>query len=268
MAFDCLRKPPELCRRVARNSLSSRALTRAPASSLWTMATTSFTRGVSTAACDPGQRGIERRARSTARCTMRPPTTPDACRSPRVDRRPVPRSTHLAPAGHRGGRRARRPRCRAATASSTRGIAALRPAMGAIFIADPDRPRAPARRIGTALDEASSARLAAEVADPAHPFARRGRRPGRRPSIARRRRPTARRSSGRTCRSSCRAEASTCRSGRSASAGRRRTCSTTTERETLDALAALAAVAVDRAGWPRPPPSAPNGSSGWPTPTR
>src|SRR6476620_9453297 len=47
VAFDCLRNPPELWRRVARNSLSRRALTRAPASSLWTMATTSFTRGVS-----------------------------------------------------------------------------------------------------------------------------------------------------------------------------------------------------------------------------
>src|SRR5512141_891599 len=47
VAFDCLRNPPELLRRVARNSLSRRALTRAPASSLWMMATMSFTRGVS-----------------------------------------------------------------------------------------------------------------------------------------------------------------------------------------------------------------------------
>ena len=43
VVFDCFRNPPELASRVARNSRSSRASTRAPASSWWTIATTSFT---------------------------------------------------------------------------------------------------------------------------------------------------------------------------------------------------------------------------------
>src|SRR5450755_4632276 len=42
VALDCLRKPPDECSRVARYSFSSRASTRAPASSLWTTATISF----------------------------------------------------------------------------------------------------------------------------------------------------------------------------------------------------------------------------------
>ena len=45
VAFDCLRNPPDEWRRVARKSRSSSASTRTPASSLWTMATTSFTVG-------------------------------------------------------------------------------------------------------------------------------------------------------------------------------------------------------------------------------
>ncbi|HEX6869266.1 MAG TPA: GGDEF domain-containing protein [Candidatus Limnocylindrales bacterium] len=46
---------------------------------------------------------------------------------------------------------------------------ALGPSMGAIFVQDPDRPGIHlAAAIG--MDEASSARLAADVADPAHPF--------------------------------------------------------------------------------------------------
>src|SRR5437764_2715597 len=42
VAWDCLRKPPWECRRVTRKSLSVSASTRAPASSGWTIATTSF----------------------------------------------------------------------------------------------------------------------------------------------------------------------------------------------------------------------------------
>jgi len=50
------------------------------------------------------------------------------------------------------------------------GAVALRPAMGAVFISDPDRP---GLQLAAAhgLDELSTARLAGEVADPAHPFA-------------------------------------------------------------------------------------------------
>jgi hypothetical protein len=44
VAFDCLRNPPDEWSRVALYSFSRRASTRAPASSLWTIATTSFTR--------------------------------------------------------------------------------------------------------------------------------------------------------------------------------------------------------------------------------
>lgn len=48
-------------------------------------------------------------------------------------------------------------------------VAALRPAMGAIFISDPDRPGL--QLVATnGMDDLSTARLAGEVADPAHPF--------------------------------------------------------------------------------------------------
>src|SRR6187200_1591615 len=43
VALDCLRNPPDEWRRVARKSRSRSASTSTPASSLWTMATTSFT---------------------------------------------------------------------------------------------------------------------------------------------------------------------------------------------------------------------------------
>ena len=47
---------------------------------------------------------------------------------------------------------------------------ALRPAMGAIFISDPDRPGL--QLVATNdMDDISTARLAGEVSDPAHPFA-------------------------------------------------------------------------------------------------
>src|SRR5205807_3660195 len=42
VAWDCFRKPPCECSRVTRKSLSVSASTRAPASSGWTIATTSF----------------------------------------------------------------------------------------------------------------------------------------------------------------------------------------------------------------------------------
>src|SRR5438445_4355328 len=44
VALPCLRNPPEDCRRVVRNSFSRSASTRLPASSLCTMAVTSFIR--------------------------------------------------------------------------------------------------------------------------------------------------------------------------------------------------------------------------------
>jgi diguanylate cyclase (GGDEF)-like protein len=49
------------------------------------------------------------------------------------------------------------------------GMTALRPVMGAVFISDPDRPGLQLAA-STGLDELSTARLAGEVADPAHPF--------------------------------------------------------------------------------------------------
>jgi diguanylate cyclase (GGDEF)-like protein len=49
------------------------------------------------------------------------------------------------------------------------GAAALRPVMGAIFISDPDRPGL--QLVAThGMDDLATARLAGEVADPAHPF--------------------------------------------------------------------------------------------------
>src|SRR5688572_5877667 len=45
VALPCFRKPPDELKRVARYSFSSRASTRVAASSLWTMAVTSFTAG-------------------------------------------------------------------------------------------------------------------------------------------------------------------------------------------------------------------------------
>ncbi len=108
VAFDCLRNPPELCSRVARNSLSSRASTRAPASSLWTMATTSFTRGVSTphgtvvnVCVQPG------RGSGGVRCD---PDLIHAAGVPRAHRRTDHRSTRFAGRRARGGRRCRQPR--------------------------------------------------------------------------------------------------------------------------------------------------------------
>jgi len=49
------------------------------------------------------------------------------------------------------------------------GVAAVRPAMGAIFISDPDRPGL--QLVAShGMDDGAIARLAGEVADPAHPF--------------------------------------------------------------------------------------------------
>ena len=65
VALDCFRKPPELCRRVARNSRSRRASTSTPASSLWTIATISFiARSMHVATCVEGRFGAVYDARS------------------------------------------------------------------------------------------------------------------------------------------------------------------------------------------------------------
>jgi diguanylate cyclase (GGDEF)-like protein len=49
-------------------------------------------------------------------------------------------------------------------------VAALRPVMGAIFVSDPDRPGLQII-VSHGMDEAAIDRLSGEVADPAHPFA-------------------------------------------------------------------------------------------------
>ena len=125
------------------------------------------------------------------------------------------------------------------------GMAALRPVMGAIFISDPDRPGlqlAASHGHGRAVDRASS--------PPRSPT-----RPTRstwppipvsRPSIARRRWPTAPRSSAPTCRSSSRAAASTSPLGSIGFGWPGPRVLDAAERETLTALAGLAAVAIDR----------------------
>ena len=121
VAFDCLRNPPELWRRVARNSLSSRALTRAPASSLWTMATTSFTRGVSmprATAVNVRSATLGRPDRAVYDARPDDPAS-HACRSPTVSTdgsTSDPRASLVR--RHRGGRDRRRPRDGPGPASS------------------------------------------------------------------------------------------------------------------------------------------------------
>ena len=64
-----------------------------------------------------------------------------------------------------------RPTSTRALAGCSRSPAdAVGPAMGAILIADPDR-AGPRARGSVGMDADADARLAAEVADPAHPFA-------------------------------------------------------------------------------------------------
>ena len=219
MAFDCLRNPPELCSRVARNSLSSRALTRAPASSLWTMATTSFTRGVSTPRATGGQRGSAVSA-GHAGVYDAASDDPDACRSPLC--RPTTSPAIPAPPSPVPSRRSpdAATSTPSSTASSRRRATALRPVMGAIFISDPDRPGlqlVAAHGMDDAVDRAAGGR--SRRSGPS--VQRRRDMPGPRRSTARRRCRTGRPSSAPTCRSSSRVAASTSRSGRSASAGRR-----------------------------------------------
>ena len=146
-------------------------------------------------------------------------------------------------------------------------VAGLAPAMGAIFVSDPDRPGL--QLVAShGMDADADARLSAAVEDPADPFTRPPSRGSRR-STARRPRPTARASSVPTSRWS------------SGSGGVDTVLGSIGLR-----LAGAARARPDRAGdadrrwprwprwpstgraWPRRPPSAPNGSSGWPTPTR
>ena len=77
VAFDCLRNPPELCSRVARNSLSSRASTRAPASSVWTIGDDELHRAEYPWRSPPvnGSPATATVEARFARCTMRPPTS-------------------------------------------------------------------------------------------------------------------------------------------------------------------------------------------------
>ena len=126
VAFDCLRNPPEEWSRVARNSFSRRASTSAPASSLWTIATTSFIARSIDGATDPGQRFVDGRragrlvydARPRAcqgrACRSRacPPTT---SRDPRASlARAMTRSSPTAPTSRQSSaancRRRRMPR--------------------------------------------------------------------------------------------------------------------------------------------------------------
>ena len=168
VAFDCLRKPPELCRRVARNSLSSSALTRAPRPRCGRSR-----RRVSPAEyrCRPrpGQREFRERP-SRGRCTMRPPTNHQRAGVPRVDRRPAQRSPDHPSARHRGDRGAAASSRRCSRPCSAPAGATFGPSMGAIFISDPDRPGLAARSPSHGMDERRERALAAEVADPAHPF--------------------------------------------------------------------------------------------------
>src|SRR5829696_3175159 len=172
VAFDCLRKPPELWSRVARNSLSSRALTRFPASSLWTMATTSFTRGVSRPratvvngqSADPAPRRVP--LVLGVRCGLRPPDRVQECLVSNDGQTSDPRAS-LSPA------------IQAIAAAATletmleavlgAAVSALDPSMGAVFVSDPDRPGL--QLVAShGMDDAAAARLAIDVEDPADPF--------------------------------------------------------------------------------------------------
>ena len=176
-----------------------------------------------------GQRGTSgRRARRRGvRCGLRRPQTRAGVT--RVDRRTSPAiPAHPLVRRHRGRRPRRRPRCRSSTASWPRLPTLSAGRWAPSSSQDPDRPGPPARRASIGMDERSTARLAAEVADPAHPFTCRRRRPAsptfdREATTAdgadlRRRLPAADRLERRRRRR---------RSGRSASAGRRRASSTT-----------------------------------------
>ena len=124
--------------------------------------------------------------------------------------------------------------------------AALHAPMGAVLVQDPDRPGLhPAAVVG--IDAGAGARLATAVARPDASASRPPPRAASPRSIARRPGRTARRSSAPTCRSSCPAAASTSRSARSAVGWPAPHALDATERETLQALAALAAIAIDRA---------------------
>ena len=161
MAFDCFRNPPELCSRVARNSFSSRASTRVPASSLWTIATTSFIARSIDAANDAGQRAF--------RVVYDAGPTDERAGVPPWRRRTAQRSPRVPPRGDRGARRRRRrPRRDALEVSSGSPQAALAPVDGRdLHLRTRTVPssRSPPRSGWTT----QPATLAGEVADPTHP---------------------------------------------------------------------------------------------------
>ena len=249
MAFDCLRKPPELWSRVARNSFSSRASTRAPASSLWTIATTSFTPrsiGARVRAWSTRFRRNPSKARFGGGVRCGPSTTTVRAGVPSVQRRTRPRSPRLAC-------RPRSPPSPRPT-TSTRSLDAVLAAAGPALAPGDGRDLHPGPRPG----RAAAGRVARHGRRGRERWRPRSRDPGHR---SRPRRWAARRRS--IARRRCRRRGSfvgaylplvvssggvevVARVIGHGLAGAARS-STTAERETLTALAALAAVAVDRA---------------------
>ena len=258
VAFDCLRKPPELCSRVARNSLVEQGVDQ----------------GARVLVVDDGDDElhraeyarprpvVERALRRGVRCALRRPhacrsrscpTSPDPLatpsrsspRQPPLAARTGPRRRPGGPARRRGRRRWRhrwarlpagpRPRRPAARAASGWAIAA--DAARATSRSDP-----PVRDAATTRSRRSTGRRPADGASSSGlPAARRRerRRRGRSLGVAQAR--LGRRTRRRERRRARRAR----RSGRSRRRGRR-----------------------PGPARRRPPPSAPSGSSGWPTPTR
>src|SRR5450759_2034164 len=197
VALDCLRNPPELWSRVARNSRSSRALTRAPASSLCTMATTSFTgrriahRRVSvcprvSVRSRVSVRPFARTARDR-RCTI--PIAPFGCdgrpgpisrpgssgqhAEAHVSTSPVPGSGPLAVLSAGAAALARAADLDTALAVIVEaGVAAVGASVAAVF-GQPTEPDDLELLVTLGMDEAAIAALEAEVAgDPVHPIRR------------------------------------------------------------------------------------------------
>ena len=251
--------------------MSSRALTRAPASSLWTMATMSFTRGVSASASDPGQcRRLPMRSRQVDRgVRCRPRAHPSHVQEPSVStdgpsrdtsaRRSSPPST-ASPAPQTS--RPRSTRCCAAAATALGSIDGRGPGAGS-------RPAGTAARRDPRLRRRRGlAQLAEDVTDPTHPFAEAA--VGRSATFDREatmadgtpfvgaylplivsERAASRRSSARW-----------------ASAGRRRMRSTRRHASCSRRSPRWRRWPSIARGWRQPPPSAPTGSSGWRTRTR
>ena len=177
---------------------------------------------------------------------MRPPTTPDACR--RSSCRPtaspaIHASRSRVPSRRSPGAATSMPR---STAILDAGMAALRPVMGAIFISDPDRPGLqlvgigrPGRAVGRPAGRRGRR--------PGPPVPRRRRRPVSRPSIARRRWPTAPTFVGAYLPLIVSSRGLDVPLGSIGFGWPAPRVLDAAERETLTALAGLAAVAVDRA---------------------